>query len=159
MTEIIKQYIEHARNFEYMSGIERDKLRTKQTAEVFTPTKLVQYILDDMEKENLECFSNPINTYMDNSCGDGQILAEVIIRKLEQSKCSLKQALSTTYGVDIMPDNIELCKKRLMGPEPTEQIIKILNNNIVCADALTYDYSFGQPVGIEKYFHKIIQQS
>jgi hypothetical protein len=27
-----------------------------------------------------------------------------------------------------------------------------LDENIVCADALTYDYSFGEPVGIEKYF-------
>jgi len=143
---MISEYIEHARNFKYMSGIERDTLRTKQTAEVFTPTKLVQEMLDDM---NQELFENPEKTFLDNSCGDGQILSEVVIRKMEQSGCDLEKALSTTYGVDIMPDNIELCRKRLMGPNPTESIIKILNNNIVCADALEYDYSFGQPVGIE----------
>jgi len=143
---MISEYIEHARNFKYMSGIERDTLRTKQTAEVFTPTKLVQEMLDDM---NQELFENPEKTFLDNSCGDGQFLSEIVIRKMEQSGCDLEKALSTTYGVDIMPDNIELCRKRLMGPNPTESIIKILNNNIVCADALTYDYSFGQPVGIE----------
>lgn len=143
---MISEYIEHARNFKYMSGIERDTLRTKQTAEVFTPTELVQNILDNM---NQELFENPEKTFLDNSCGDGQILSEVVIRKMERSGCSLEQALSTTYGVDIMSDNIELCRKRLQGPNPTESIIKILNNNIVCADALEYDYSFGQPVGIE----------
>ena len=143
---MISEYIEHARNFKYMSGIERDTLRTKQTAEVFTPTKLVQEMLDDM---NQELFENPEKTFLDNSCGDGQFLSEIVIRKMEQSGCDLEKALSTTYGVDIMLDNIELCRKRLMGPNPTESIIKILNNNIVCADALTYDYSFGQPVGIE----------
>ena len=143
---MISEYIEHARNFKYMSGIERDKLRTKQTAEVFTPTKLVQEMLDNM---NQELFENPEKTFLDNSCGDGQILSEVVIRKMEQSGCSLEKALSTTYGVDLMPDNIELCRKRLMGPNPTESIIKIINNNIQCADALEYDYSFGQPVGIE----------
>jgi len=143
---MISEYIEHARNFKYMSGIERDTLRTKQTAEVFTPTKLVQEMLDDM---NQELFENPEKTFLDNSCGDGQFLSEIVIRKMEQSGCDLEKALSTTYGVDIMPDNIELCRKRLQGPNPTESIIKILNNNIVCADALTYDYSFGQPVGIE----------
>jgi len=143
---MISEYIEHARNFKYMSGIERDTLRTKQTAEVFTPTKLVQEMLDDM---NQELFENPEKTFLDNSCGDGQFLSEIVIRKMEQSGCDLEKALSTTYGVDIMPDNIELCRKRLMGPNPTESIIKILNNNIVCADALEYDYSFGQPVGIE----------
>ena len=143
---MISEYIEHARNFKYMSGIERDTLRTKQTAEVFTPTKLVQEMLDDM---NQELFENPEKTFLDNSCGDGQFLSEIVIRKMERSGCTLEQALSTTYGVDIMLDNIELCRKRLMGPNPTESIIKILNNNIVCADALNYDYSFGQPVGIE----------
>jgi len=142
----LSKYIEHARNFKYMSGIERDTLRTKQTAEVFTPTKLVQEMLDGM---NQELFENPEKTFLDNSCGDGQFLSEIVIRKMEQSGCDLEKALSTTYGVDIMPDNIELCRKRLMGPNPTESIIKILNNNIVCADALEYDYSFGQPVGIE----------
>jgi len=146
---MISEYIEHARNFKYMSGIERDTLRTKQTAEVFTPTELVQEILDNMDQS---IFEDSEKTFLDNSCGDGQILSEVVIRKMELSQCTLEQALSTIYGVDIMPDNIELCKKRLMGPNPTESIIKILNNNIVCADALEYDYSFGQPVGMENYF-------
>jgi len=146
---MISEYIEHARNFKYMSGIERDTLRTKQTAEVFTPTKLVQEMLDDM---NQELFENPEKTFLDNSCGDGQFLSEIVIRKMEQSGCDLEKALSTTYGVDIMSDNIELCRKRLMGPNPTESIIKILNNNIVCADALEYDYSFGQPVGVENFY-------
>tara|TARA_X000001382_G_scaffold130260_1_gene124576 strand:+ start:3410 stop:3625 length:216 start_codon:yes stop_codon:yes gene_type:complete len=71
---MISEYIEHARNFKYMSGIERDTLRTKQTAEVFTPTELVQNILDNM---NQELFENPEKTFLDNSCGDGQILSEV----------------------------------------------------------------------------------
>jgi len=146
---MISEYIEHARNFKYMSGIERDKLRTKQTAEVFTPTKLVQEILDNM---NQELFEDTEKTFLDNSCGDGQILSEVVIRKMERSGCSLEKALSTIYGVDIMPDNIELCRKRLMGSNPTELIIKILNKNIVCHDALTYNYSFGEPVGFEKFY-------
>jgi len=30
----------------------------------------------------------------------------------------------------------------LAGPNPTPEIIEILNKNIVCHDALTYDYSF-----------------
>lgn len=146
---MIQEYIEHARNFEYMSGIERDKLRIKQTAEVFTPTELVQQMLDEFPQQ---LFEDSEKTFLDNSCGDGQILSEVVIRKMERSGCSLEKALSTIYGVDIMLDNIDLCRKRLMGPNPTESIIKILNNNIVCADALTYDYSFGQPVGMENFF-------
>jgi hypothetical protein len=142
MNEILTNYINHARNFGYMSGIERDRLRQKETAEVFTPTEYVQQILDDEEQNSPNMFKNWSNTYMDNSCGDGQFLSEVVIRKMERSGCTLEQALSTTYGVELMADNVKLCKERLAGPNPTEEIIRILDKNIVCADALTYHYRF-----------------
>lgn len=127
-----------------MSGVERDKLRIKQTAEVFTPTPLVQEILDKLEEDDQTLFLDPEKTFLDNSCGDGQFLSEVVIRKMERSGCTLEKALSTTYGVELMEDNVIECKKRLAGPNPTPQIIAILDKNIVCADALTYDYSFGK---------------
>jgi hypothetical protein len=79
---------------------------------------------------------------LDNSCGDGQFLSEVVIRKMERSGCTLEQALKTTYGVELMEDNVNECRKRLAGPNPTSEVIEIVNKNIVCHDALTYDYSF-----------------
>ena len=145
---MIIEYIKHSREFDFMSGIERDKLRVKETAEVFTPTPLVQEILNNLPQELFEDVSK---TFLDPSCGDGQFLSEVVIRKMERSECSLEEALSTTYGVDIMEDNIKLCKERLSGPNPTKEVLDILDKNIVCADALKYDYSFGEPVGIEKW--------
>jgi hypothetical protein len=144
MNEILINYIQYARNREYMSGVERDKLRIKQTAEVFTPTPLVQEMLDKLEEENPTLFSDPTKTFLDNSCGDGQFLSEVVIRKMERSGCTLEQALSTTYGVEFMEDNVNECRIRLAGPEPTDRIWEILNKNIVHHDALTYDYSFGE---------------
>ena len=127
-----------------MSGVERDKLRIKQTAEVFTPTPLVQEMLDKLEEQDPTLFSDPTKTFLDNSCGDCQFLSEVVIRKMEKSGCSLEQALKTTYGVELMEDNVIVCRKRLAGPEPTPEIVEILNKNIVCHDALTYDYKFGE---------------
>lgn len=137
-------YVLHARNREYMSGVERDKLRIKQTAEIFTPTILVQEMLDKLEEVNPMLFSDPTKIFLDNSCGDGQFLSEVVIRKMERSGCSLEQALSTTYGVEFMEDNVNECRKRLAGPDPTPEIISIVTKNIVHHDALTYDYSFGE---------------
>lgn len=151
MNEILTNYINHARNFGYMSGIERDRLRQKETAEVFTPTYYVQLILDGEEQTSPNMFIDWTETYMDNSCGDGQFLSEVVIRKMERSGCTLEQALSTTYGVELMEDNVKLCKERLAGPNPTQEILDILDKNIVFADALKYDYSFGEPIGIEKW--------
>jgi hypothetical protein len=139
----MNSYINHVRNREYMSGVERNKHRIKQTAEVFTPTPLVQEMLDKIESTQPNLFSDPTKTFLDNSCGDGQFLSEVIIRKMERSGCSLEQALSTTYGVEFMEDNVIECRKRLAGPDPTPEILEIVNKNIVHHDALTYDYSFG----------------
>ncbi len=139
---MLSNYIQHIRNRVYMSGIDRDKLRIKKTAEVFTPQHLVIEMLDKLEQENPELFTDPTKTFIDNSCGDGEFLGEIVIRKMERSGCSLEKALSTTYGVDIMEDNVEECKKRLAGPNPTPEILEILNKNIICADGLTFDYNF-----------------
>ena len=139
---MINKYIEHSRNRVYMSGVERDKLRIKQTAEIFTPTLLVQEMLDKLEEQDPMLFLDHNKVFLDNSCGDGQFLSEIVIRKIERSGCSLEQALLTIYGVELMDDNIIECRKRLAGPDPTLEIIEILNKNIVCYDALKYDYSF-----------------
>lgn len=136
---MLVEYIKHSRNHSYMSGIQRDKLRVKETAEVFTPTPLVQEMLDKLPQE---LFEDSTKTFLDPSCGDGQFLSEVVIRKMERSDCTLEQALSTTYGVELMVDNVKLCKERLAGPNPTQEILDILDKNIVCADALKYHYRF-----------------
>ena len=141
-------YKKYVRDIEYMSGVERDKHRVKQTAEVFTPTPLVQEMLDKLEEQDPTVFSDPNKTFLDNSCGDGQFLSEIVIRKISKSSCSLEQALSTTYGVDLMEDNVNECRRRLSGPNPTPEILEIVNRNIVCHDALTYDYRFEEDDGL-----------
>jgi len=138
MNPTINQVIHHTRNREYMSGIERDKARTRATGEVFTPTPLVQEILNQIP---IEQFQDPSKTFLDPSCGDGQFLSEVLIKKMENGS-TFEQALSTIYGVDIMPDNVALCKDRLLCGQ--EHLRHIVDKNIVCADALQYDYSFGE---------------
>jgi hypothetical protein len=139
---MLNEYKEHIRNRPYMSGVDRDKLRVKKTAEVFTPQHLVIEMLDKLESENPELFADPKKTFIDNSCGDGEFLGEIVIRKMERSGCSLEQALKTTYGVDLMEDNVEECKKRLLGPNPTPELRKIVDKNIVCHDGLSYNYLF-----------------
>ncbi len=48
------------------------------------------------------------------------------------------------YAVEMMEDNHkELCQR--IG-------VPIDHPHYVCHDALTYDYSFGEPVGVEQFF-------
>jgi hypothetical protein len=48
------------------------------------------------------------------------------------------------YAVEMMEDNHnELCER--LG-------VSIDHPHYVCADALEYDYSFGELIGIEKFF-------
>jgi hypothetical protein len=84
-------------------------------------------------------FQDPTKTFLDNSCGDGQFLGEVLIRKMENGS-TFEQALGTVYGVDMMEDNVELCRERLLCGR--SDLAHIVERNIVCHDALTYDYSF-----------------
>lgn len=128
--------IDHIRQLSYMSGIEREKVRVKATGEVFTPTSLVQEILDRLPQEQ---FSDPSKTFLDPSCGDGQFLGEVLIRKIENGS-TFEQALGTVYGVDLMEDNVELCRERLLCGR--EDLRHIVEQNIVCADGLHYHYRF-----------------
>jgi type I restriction-modification system DNA methylase subunit len=132
----LSEVMAHIRNRDYMSGVERDRTRVKATGEIFTPTPLVQEILDQLPQE---LFTDPTKTFLDPSCGDGQFLGEVLIRKMENGS-TFEQALSTIYGVDMMPDNVRECQKRLLCGR--EDLRHIVERNIVCHDALTYDYSF-----------------
>jgi type I restriction-modification system DNA methylase subunit len=126
----------HLFDREYMSGVERERNRVKATGEVFTPTPLVEEILDKIDQS---LFSDPTKTFLDPSCGDGQFLASVLYRKLENG-IEFEQALSTVYGVDLMQDNVDLCRDRLLCGR--EDLRHIVEKNIVCHDGLTYDYSF-----------------
>jgi len=132
----LSEVINHIRNRDYMSGVERDRSRVKATGEVFTPTPLVQEMLGQIPNDQ---FKDPAKTFLDPSCGDGQFLGEVLIRKMENGS-TFEQALSTVYGVDLMQDNVDECRKRLLCGQTHLQ--HIVDCNIVCHDALTYDYSF-----------------
>jgi type I restriction-modification system DNA methylase subunit len=121
-----------------MSGVERDHSRVKATGEVFTPTPLVQEVLDRLDPS---LFQDPTKTFLDPTCGDGQFLGEVLIRKIENGS-TFEQALATIYGVDMMQDNVDLCRERLLCGR--EDLRHIVEKNIVCADALTYNYTFGE---------------
>src|ERR1035441_8926118 len=115
----------------------------KQRGEVFTPTPLVNEMLDKLPKD---VFLDPEKTFLDNSCGNGQFLAVVLERKLSNG-IEYQQAIKTIYGVDIDQKNITECKQRLSIGSDNPAIWEILNHNVICADALNPEHAGWKEVG------------
>lgn len=125
-------------------NIVRSKERIQSTGEVFTPDVLVDEILSKIEPE---LFKDPSKTFIDPACGDGNFLVQVLQRKLDGGSTPA-QALSTIFGVDIMPDNIERCQDRLLHivvkrfsatETDLDKYLSIIERNIVCDNALSPD--------------------
>lgn len=118
--------------------------RREETQEVFTPDSLLDIMC---AKLSPELWTNPHKTFLDNCCGNGQIILYIIKKKIN-SGSSIIQALSTTYGLDIMEDNVQETKHRIINyinslniPYDEKKAINIINHNIVCHDALEgWDY-------------------
>lgn len=135
-------------------AITRSQDRINKTGEVFTPPNIVKEMLDALPPES---FIDPLKTFLDPAAGDGNFLVAILARKIANGHNPLK-ALQTCYGVELMADNVAECKQRLKAitlnaipkakhtPKVLKLIDKILDNNIVCHDSLTWDYENWKPV-------------
>ena len=110
--------------------------RVKELGEVFTPTELVLEMIGQLPDEMFE----DGRTFLDPTVGNGQFLAALAIIKRELGH---REVLSALFGADIMQDNVDECKARLLDIVGDTVANKALvDKNIVCADGLKYDYSF-----------------
>ena len=122
------------------SEIERTDERIDQTGEVFTPIELCIEMVNEI---SLDVIQNPQSKFLDNSAGNGNFLVALKIKLLNYhtEEHVLNHML---YAVELMEDNHkEMCER--LGVDTT-------HSHYVCHDALTYDYSFGEPVGVEEFF-------
>ena len=110
-------------NHTYMGGVERSKGRMQKNGETFTPTALVFEMMQQMLINNPDVFA-PGKTVLDPACGDGQLLVPVKWYKVLVHGMTEEDAVQDLYGVDIMADNVEVCKRRLGG------------GNIICDNLL-----------------------
>jgi len=102
--------------------ITEDRDRVKALGEVFTPSSLVEQVLDLVEQHDPTAFSNANNTFIDSMCGDGQFLVGIQKRKLAH-----QVSVDTIYGIDLTQANVQATRNRLPGT---------CADNIVCADSL-----------------------
>ena len=127
-------------NIDVGSTIERSDERIKETQEVFTPMELVESMVDDID---IELLQDPESTFIDNSAGCGNFLI-ALKKKLLEYHTEEHILNHMLYAVEMMEDNHkEMCER--VG-------VPVDHPHYVCHDALTYDYSFGEPVGVEQFF-------
>jgi hypothetical protein len=113
------------------NNITEDRDRVKALGEVFTPTSLVNYVLDLVAEYDTTAFTDPKNTFIDSMCGDGQFLIGISNMKLSNS-ISTETTLSTVFGIDLTQSNIDVCINRLSKFNNSFDFTKTL----ICADSL-----------------------
>jgi len=127
-------------NEELGSEIERSDDRIDITGEVFTPLELCNSMIDEIPLEKLK---NPDSKFLDPTAGNGNFLV-ALKTKLLNYHTEDHILNNMLYAVELMEDNHkEMCER--LG-------VSVTHSHYVCHDALTYDYSFGEPVGVEAYF-------
>lgn len=123
--------------------------RVRDLGEVFTPRHIVRDMCNLIPKDVWE---NIDATFLEPACGNGNFIIEILNRKLKRCKDinDCVRALQSIYGVDIMPDNVEECRCRMLGIVLAEiqkkecvcwrnikNIVEILETNIICGNTLT----------------------
>src|SRR6266480_6712636 len=135
------------------------KQRVTDHGEVLTGKREVNAMLDLVKQETDRIDSR----FLEPACGNGNFLAVILERKLAvvekrygKSQLDFERyavlAVSSIYGVDILPDNVRECRRRLFevfdsnytrlfkraGKEACREAVRfILERNIIWGDALT----------------------
>jgi len=135
------------------------KQRVADHGEVLTGRREVNAMLDLVKQETERIESR----FLEPACGTGNFLTEILERKLRVVETRYRRsqleyeryavlAVSSIYGIDILEDNVQQCRQRLLGifewtysrlfrnktkNKCRETIRFILEHNIIWGDALT----------------------
>ncbi len=120
----------------------KSKERISKYGEVYTPEWVVKKMCDMLPSDAWEAIEK---TFLEPTCGNGNFLVEILSRKLDLCKNEedCYRALESIYGIDILPDNVEESKKRMLdlvqsefGVFIIEDARRILDRQIICGDSL-----------------------
>ncbi len=142
----------------------KSKRRVADHGEVFTPSWLVEKMLDLVKGETERIDSR----FLEPACGSGNFLVPVLQRKLAAVEAKFGRsdfekgqyallAIMCTYGVELLPDNIVECRASMLevfaeylNLDETDELYLaasyVLSQNLVHGDALTMLTHEGRPV-------------
>ena len=123
-------------------GITRSKERITKNGEVFTPKSLVEKMMDKIPEEK---WKDPNSVWLEPTFGSGNMLICMLERRIA-SGIEPIQAVKTLYGVELMQDNVDLCKDRIREVlkankvKIDKKVNDIIDHNFVCSDFFKWDF-------------------
>jgi hypothetical protein len=133
----------------------KSKQRVADHGEVFTPTWMVEAMLDLVKGETERIDSR----FLESACGDGNFLTQILRRKLAAVELKYGKSeferqhyallgLMCLYGIELLPDNIAECRANLLdifveylNLDQSDDLYRaafyVLSQNLVHGDALT----------------------
>ena len=137
----------------------KTRIRVQKHGEVNTNIREVRSMLNLVQSESERIDSR----FLEPACGDGNFISEILQRKINSNINKNKKNRSifdanmiicfgSIYGIDLLIDNIEIAKERLInvffdnyqiniGNKPSDDLVNsikyVMNKNIIHGDALT----------------------
>ena len=128
---------------------EKRKARHQKTQEDFTPVEICHILFEGQD----ELFKDFSKTFCDPCCGTGNIIRYLLRERLKYCKIEedVYNALKTIYGTELMEDNTEECKQKILIDclkwsssndldLKDKKLMQIIEHNIVCTDTFKWDY-------------------
>jgi hypothetical protein len=148
-------------NLKDPEGLVKSRKRVIDHGEVFTPSWMVEDMLDLVSAESARIDSR----FLEPACGSGNFLKSVLTRKLETvnsryGKSDFEKrhhalfALMSIYGIELLGDNVTECRENLLqvlidflqGDREdvwSKAAMYVLNANVLQGDALSLTRSDG----------------
>ncbi len=142
----------------------RSRQRVADHGEVFTPSWMVEAMLDLVKAESEQLDSR----FLEPACGSGNFLVQVLRRKLAAVELRFGGSeferrhyallgLMCIYGIELLPDNIAECRNNLLKiftdylrVDEADHLRRaaefVLSQNLIHGDALTMRTALDEPI-------------
>ena len=147
----------------------KSKQRVADHGEVFTPSWLVEKMLDLVKGETERIDSR----FLEPACGSGNFLVPILQRKLAAVEVKYGKSdfekrhyalvgLTCCYGIELLADNIAECRANMLdvfaaylnldeGDELYRAATHILSLNLIHGDAMTMRGGDGEPIRVVEW--------
>lgn len=147
----------------------KSKKRVADHGEVFTPSWLVEKMLDLVQGETERIDSR----FLEPACGSGNFLVPILQRKLaaveaKYGKSDFEKrhyallALTSLYGIELLADNIAECRANMLevfavylGIDEEDDLYRaashVLSLNLIQGDAMKMVAADGQPIRVTEW--------